>query len=519
MEPPIRQSTCPSDALRSVGMQLNGLDFKLSLLLGQVLRERHGSAVHIYVRSERECRGIRRMADAELPPGTIASVAVAQRIEARLPDPVADETAVFDRARDWERRIGETYNQILLDHRQLSRGHIPGGGGIPASLPVVAASYPQTVQALNKVLDFWEGEIRSKRLTLMLNAEKWVVCVFRALGIPYRRRCMARYENLQYWSPDEYFTDPFRKPCYDALAEWPPIEEALRYQGQVSKNRANISTHSYASILPNILRGVAEDAYRRLTGEPPVIGLADTIRMNFRPRRGFREYHRLKTVTVEYLRGRDFVYFPLHKEPETDFVAASPEFLNQLNAISSLSRDLPAGVVLAVKEHIPAFGLRPDGFYRQLSFLKNLVFVDALESSIELIKAAKATATIAGTAGLEASILGRPVIQFGRHSLNHFLDHVFTVYCEDDVRVYLRRILGGTVDLAQARKDGARFLEATKRSSFDMGEFLVSTGHGRGASRENAETLYHGLLRSLEGDVRSDRDWIPPIAYGAAGGE
>ncbi len=391
----------------------------------------------------------------------------------------------------------------------MSRGYIPGGTGIPPAAKVQQASYLQTLNAVTQVLDFWEEERRTKGLTLILNAEKWVACFCRASGIQYRRRVLARHENLHYWSPDEYFTDPFRKQCYDALDEWPPVPESLRYSGQVSKNKHNLSTHSYSYILRTVIRNLALTGYRRLQGEAHSPSrLLDDFRMNFRPRAGYRTYKRYAQTDLSGMRGRDFIYFPLHKEPETDFVAASPEFLNQLNAISSLSRDLPAGVVLAVKEHIPAFGLRPDNFYEQLSYLKNVVMIDAHESSIGLLSEARATATIAGTAGLEAAILGRPVIQFGRHTLNHFLDHVFTVYREDDIRRYVRTILDGHVDLDRAKSDGARFLAATKASSFNMGDFLVSTEPGRGASPENARIAYEGLIKSLQDGVIGKRSWV-----------
>tara|TARA_B100000676_G_scaffold258383_1_gene266775 strand:- start:40 stop:1632 length:1593 start_codon:yes stop_codon:yes gene_type:complete len=495
--------------LRSVAIQLNGLDSQLSLLIAQILSEEYGSRIHLYTRTERERRGIERVVASILPPGIIETIAVTRQIDTGLTDVVADEPAVVAAARAWEARLGETFNELLLDHRQLSRGYIPGGTGIPPALKVRQASYAQTINAVTQVLEFWEEEKRTKNLTLILNAEKWVACFCYASGIQYRRRVLARHENLHYWSPDEYFTDPFRKQCYDELKEWPPISESLRYSGQVSKNKQNLSTHSYSYICRSIFRNLARTVYHRLRGERhSPSGFWADLRMNFRPRKGYRVYNRYAQTKLRDLIGREFIYFPLHKEPETDFVAASPEFLNQLNAISSLSRDLPAGAILAIKEHIPAFGLRPDNFYEQLSYLKNVVMVDAHESSIGLLLEARATATIAGTAGLEASILGRPVIQFGRHSLNHFLEHVFTVYREDDIGRYLRDIFNGNVDLERAKSDGARFLEATKRSCFDMGDFLVSTVAGRGASLDNAKTACQGLLKSLESGVVRDQSWV-----------
>jgi len=67
----------------------------------------------------------------------------------------------------------------------------------------------------------------------------------------------------------------------------------------------------------------------------------------------------------------DYVFYALQVEPESNLQGYSPEYFYQLSAIISLARDLPPGVVLAVKEHLPAAGRRPSQFHRQIQLLKN----------------------------------------------------------------------------------------------------------------------------------------------------
>ena len=92
-------------------------------------------------------------------------------------------------------------------------------------------------------------------------------------------------------------------------------------------------------------------------------------------------------------------------------------------------------------------------------------------------------------------------MQFSPHTLNWFVPHVMTVRTEADIGDYLARALDGRISLAQARDDGARFIEALRQSCFDMGTFLTTRDTGYGASHENATVAYRGLLESLEPPV------------------
>ena len=88
---------------------------------------------------------------------------------------------------------------------------------------------------------------------------------------------------------------------------------------------------------------------------------------------------------------------PLHKEPETDYIVRTPMYLSQQTAIMGISRDLPAGALLAVKEHVVGLGWRPPQYYRQIADLKNVVLLELFEPSIEIIKRAALTVTMLGT--------------------------------------------------------------------------------------------------------------------------
>ena len=97
--------------------------------------------------------------------------------------------------------------------------------------------------------------------------------------------------------------------------------------------------------------------------------------------------------------------------------------------------------------------------------------VDFAESGIEIIKKSRAVATIVGTAGLEAIILGKPVILFGKHNSFDIVPHAKVVKDEGKLKKYLSDILNKPFDTKKAQSEGAKYLSALISSSFDFGHY------------------------------------------------
>ncbi|WP_375571419.1 hypothetical protein ABWH92_01275 [Ahrensia marina] len=110
----------------------------------------------------------------------------------------------------------------------------------------------------------------------------------------------------------------------------------------------------------------------------------------------------------------DFGFFPLHFEPEVSMQVFGRPFQNQIELIRTLALALPSNVVLLVKEHPRSIGFRPVGYYEKILEIPNVRLADPFLPSIALVKRAKLVAIISGTIGLEAAILGKPVLAFGR---------------------------------------------------------------------------------------------------------
>ncbi len=121
-----------------------------------------------------------------------------------------------------------------------------------------------------------------------------------------------------------------------------------------------------------------------------------------------------KYVRADDLDKLNYAFFPLHTEPEVTLSLYSRPYLNQLEAIRLISRSLPVGMKLIVKEHPCSIGKRKPGYYRKILNIPNVLMSDPSMKSTQLIAKAGIILVIAGSIGLEAILLRKPVITLGR---------------------------------------------------------------------------------------------------------
>jgi hypothetical protein len=107
---------------------------------------------------------------------------------------------------------------------------------------------------------------------------------------------------------------------------------------------------------------------------------------------------------------RKFIYYPLQYTPEASINTPAPYFLDQLRVLDALRYAMPNDCVLVVKEHWACIPVRPVSYIRRIRRLPGVLVVRYDFPSLDLAKRASLTATVTGTAGMEAALLGRPTI-------------------------------------------------------------------------------------------------------------
>ena len=493
--PPPRDDSVNATSFANIGMEIQVHQATMFTSLARLLKERHGSRIHLYARSRVEedaCR--KNNADGLWESVTNSSVHIPAIQEEGL-----DDQEVTVRARHIEDLLGEPINRLALANRQMGHPFAAGAWRHPNAPFVTRATNIQLLHALSESAAFWEREIREKELSLVLDGNKFMSSVARALGVPYRRLTVARFENYYYWASDEYLTHPFLEKTYNALTEWTGADVGDGYTLAVQKyamEKRNLSWHRLVRALPeNVLRHFYYKARKMEKGAS--ISFRDLVTTPFRIRAAHQKLAILATTGLDDLKGKDFVYCPLQKEPEIAVMQSAPETLSQHAAILSLARDLPAGVLLAIKENFSTVGRQPRSFYKQINALKNVVLLRSDTPSVKAIRQAAATVTIAGTASMEAAILGKPSLTFGEHMKWGFLPHARVIGSDSELPDLLRWAVFGPFDAEQAREDGARFLAALRASSMNLSGFRRNRKGRYLSTEEDIAPLYANLCQSL----------------------
>lgn len=115
-----------------------------------------------------------------------------------------------------------------------------------------------------------------------------------------------------------------------------------------------------------------------------------------------------------------YVLFGLHMQPESSIDVWAPFFSNQLWVIELVARSVPPthGVLVKIHKSDAAHYSRAE-LARMLSF-PGVRLVEPFASSREFIEAADLVIAIQGTMGLEAALLGKPVISLGDSPVSVF---------------------------------------------------------------------------------------------------
>lgn len=113
------------------------------------------------------------------------------------------------------------------------------------------------------------------------------------------------------------------------------------------------------------------------------------------------------------VKGEPYVLFPIHFQPEASTLVQAPHYLDQEALIEDISKSLPVGHRLYVKEHLSNRGRRALGFYRRIKETFGVRVLGPDVDTWSLIQNAAAVAVITGTMGWESILLKRPVITFG----------------------------------------------------------------------------------------------------------
>jgi len=188
-----------------------------------------------------------------------------------------------------------------------------------------------------------------------------------------------------------------------------------------------------------------------------------------------------------------YYIYPLHLQPEASTLVLGPDYVNQLETIKAISRRLPLGEYLYVKEHPAAYGMHSHKMYQEIQQLFNVKLIAPGEDTKRVINNSQGVIVISGTMGWEAFLAGKPALVLG----DVFYDQFPGVYKISNIE-QIRSLFNSNLKVAEV-DDIAIALNAIYKGSFkgmfdvhklDTAQIVLS--------EENLSALEEGILKIVE---------------------
>ena len=364
-----------------------------------------------------------------------------------------------------EKQYGETFSMICSCDRALGKGYILNADNHPDIKKAWWSKAKKYTEVLGQFL-FYEKIVDLYRpdLIIGLSHEKVFALVCRHYNIPYYSLSGSRFESKYYWVKDEFETND---DLTNTLKEG-DITDVSNVAIPVNTHAEFISNidYGYRTAMMQAIKQLLRQAQQIITGkykrDSYVFGGWTKWIMD-RPK--MYRYFLRHGKKIGSLKGR-IVLFPLHWEPEASLLMLSPELNNSMELITWVSKSLPAGCWLVIKEHPDGFGIRPKRYYDTLRKMPNVVLA---YPEGDWLKTCDMVVTITGTMGLEAVYARKPVLSYGKHQIINCLPTVEYADSFDTTRKAIPKLLN-----AHKMTESKAILHvALKKVSFNLPDFKI----------------------------------------------
>jgi hypothetical protein len=162
---------------------------------------------------------------------------------------------------------------------------------------------------------------------------------------------------------------------------------------------------------------------------------------------------------------QNYILFTLHVDPERQTLLVAPYYTNQLEVITALSKSIPVGFKIYVKEH---YGQRISGwrelsYYKKIKKLPNVELIHPSYDTLELIKNSSMVCVINGTSALEAALINKPSMVFADTSFSS-LPSVHRVKSFEKLSETIRTHLDSKVDFDALNN----YINLVEQNSFEF---------------------------------------------------
>lgn len=345
--------------------------------------------------------------------------------------------------KDYEQKLGtKILRRIITADRELGVGFVSGGIVERTDLiKCIKKNDDAHWRYVVGLLDYLFNEYENHRPDAI-----FAYCVAGAVAfamgevahyfkIPFTQPVIARVKHCCIMDDNNYWslrpaTDLFDKALHDPSLVADKMDEAKEFikdfrerpiapQDTVSWIKELKKNNTYTGILKTITTDIIRWGAIELglKGTKGVIRQRNGYDILIKNLRYFRYMRNALNNNIRYFHNdvgdREYIYFPLHVDPEASTMVLADMFTDQMAVIESIAKTMPAGMRLIVKEHIPCLGHRPKGFYKRVANMPDVRLVNPFMNNFEIMNNAKLVCTITGTAGWESFIFGKAPLVIG----------------------------------------------------------------------------------------------------------
>lgn len=411
------------------------------------------------------------------------------------------------------KHINEYYSNLIVGDRHLGFAYQILGKGHPSSKLSKLSNQKLNITIIADFYRKIEKILKEEKYDLVLTnviasfRNHLLVYISHKMDIKNRFLSQSKIEDYFYWADNLYKESMNITKSYFLKKNQKTLlhnENYHRYNYLNNKAIEQARSKSYPVNLSKLFLKFFKEIKRQISFfkldlQFPQINFeryyfVDRIKYHYRYYKHSKYINKL-TKNLQLDNRFDYIYFPLHLEPESTTMIQSPEFANQRHLIHWISRVIPANLKLIVKEHKIAIGKREKNFYKEILDYPNVILVNPNESSLDLINISEIIITISGTIGLEASSIGKPVISFGKHNLYNVLESI--IYVSDHTK--LKDSILNLIDKYKSNK-----LEIINDSFMLYNAIIENSFRFQGPYKNNflledidKKSLYDSLMRSL----------------------
>jgi len=217
----------------------------------------------------------------------------------------------------------------------------------------------------------------------------------------------------------------------------------------------------------------------------------------------------------EPVEGEQFIFFPLHSEPETAISLNAPWIGNQAELIWNIATSIPIEMKLYVKDHPRMYGLRPVQYYERMRERSpNVRVLHPLRNTLDFVPSARLVIVVSGTTGLEALLNGIPVVTLGACNFQ-YLTGVTRTRNLAMLPQTIRDALRNTPHPDAIRHDVLLFLCACLDESFPIGWYSEIMNGPSDYDYGCQEFRDSGVYVERQIDrVANDPGWLEPLRTG-----